>query len=192
MAHPDSVQYFQFNSKGKMYIYTPGAECTGEAKFMAPEDYLIFSNNTQWDQQSSPLLSEALVKEEKALASMCPADTSHDFKEPLHEDKLIELSHKNFAPETMKKVRWAVKMYHEWRVHHHGLGLESIPCDLDDRATITAGSLHHALCRFITEIKKVNSDEFPGKTLYDILVCIQFHLECYGFGFKILNDIPWH
>ena len=38
------------------------------------------------------------------------------------------------------------------------------------------------------EVKKVNGDKFLGKTLYDILVCIQFHLECYGFCFKLLND----
>ena len=192
MACPDSVQYFQFDSKGNMYIYAPGAGCTGDAKFVAPGDDLIFSNNTQWDQQSSPLLSEALVKEEMALGLTCPAEQSCPFQEPLREDQLIELSHKNFLPETMKKERWAVKMCHEWRVHRHGLGLESIPCDLDDRATITAGSLHHSLCRFITEIKKVNGDEFLGKTLYDILVCIQFHLECYGFCFKLLNDEAFH
>ena len=132
MAHPDSVQYFQFDSKGNMYIYAPGAGCTGDAKFVAPGDDLIFSNNTQWDQRSSPLLSEALVKEEMALGSTCPAEPSCTFKEPLHEDQLIELSHKNFSPETMKKVKWAVKMYRKWRVYHHGLGLESIPCDLDD------------------------------------------------------------
>ena len=89
MARPDSVQYFQFDSKGNMYIYAPGAEYTGEAKFMAPGDDLIFSNNMQWDQRSSPLLSEALVKEEMALASTCPAEMSHNFKEPLYEDQLI-------------------------------------------------------------------------------------------------------
>ena len=192
MARPDSVQYFQFDSKGNMCIYTPGAGCMDDAKFMAPGDDLIFSNSTQLNQRASPLLSEVLVKEEIALASTCSAvnqpEPSCDFKEPLCEDQLIELSHKNFLPETMKKVRWVVKMYCEWRVHRHGLGLESIPSYLDDRAMITAGSLHHALCRFIIEIKKVNGDKFPGKTLYDILVCIQFHLECYWFAFKILND----
>ena len=150
----------------------------------------------QWDQRSSPLLSETLVKEEMALPSTCPpanqSERSCGFKAPLHENQLMELSHKNFSPETMKKVRWAVKMYHEWRAHCHGLGLERIPCDLDDRATITAGSLHHALCRFIMEIKKVDGEEFPGKTLYDILVCIQFHLECFGFAFRILNDEAFH
>ena len=79
-------------------------------------------------------------------------------------------------------------MYHEWRAHCHCLGLERIPCDLDDRAMISATSLHHGLCRFITEVKKLNGEEFPGKTPYNILVCIQFHLECLGFAFKIIND----
>ena len=88
----------------------------------------------------------------------------------------------------MKKVRWAVKMYHDWRVHCHSVGLERISCNLDDRASISATSLRFALCRFITEVKKVDGTDFPGKTLYDILICIQFHLECLGFSLKVIND----
>ena len=53
---------------------------------------------------------------------------------------------------------------------------------------ITGKSLKFALCHFITEVKKVNGDDFPGKTLYDIIVCIQFHLECLEFQFKLIND----
>ena len=53
---------------------------------------------------------------------------------------------------------------------------------------ITAETLKFALCRFITEIKKVNGEDFPGKTLYLIVVCVQFHLECLGFAFKLIND----
>ena len=49
-------------------------------------------------------------------------------------------------------------------------------------------SLKFALCHFIMEIKKVNGEDFPGKTLYHIVVCIQFHLECMGFAFKLIND----
>ena len=48
-------------------------------------------------------------------------------------------------------------------------------------------SIAFALCRFITEVKKVDEPDFPGKTLYDI-VCVQFHLECFGFAFKLIND----
>ena len=83
-------------------------------------------------------------------------------------------------------------MYHEWKVYRYSLALERIPCDLDDRATITASLLQFALCRFIMEVKKVNGTDFPGKTLYDIIICIQFHLECLGFCFKLINDETFH
>ena len=79
-------------------------------------------------------------------------------------------------------------MYKEWRAHHHSLGLEFIPCDLEDKATITASSLKFSLCRFIMEVKKIDGTDFPGKTLYDIVICVQFHLECLGLSFKLIND----
>ena len=68
------------------------------------------------------------------------------------------------------------------------MGLEYIYCDLDDKATITKESLMFALCRFITEVKKIDGSDFPGKTLYNIVVCVQFHLETMGFGWKIINE----
>ena len=33
------------------------------------------------------------------------------FKEPENESKISDLSHKNFAHESKKKIRWAVNMY---------------------------------------------------------------------------------
>ena len=70
------------------------------------------------------------------------------------------------------------------------MGLEFISCDIEDQSTIIAASLSFALCRFITEVKKVDGSNFPGKTLYDILVCVQFHLECLGFAFRLISDTP--
>ena len=37
MACPESMQFFQFDSKGNMFVYAPGAGCTGEAKLVALE-----------------------------------------------------------------------------------------------------------------------------------------------------------
>ena len=34
----------------------------------------------------------------------------------------------------------------------------------------------------------MNGDDFPAKTLYDLVICTQFHLETLGFTWKILND----
>ena len=51
MAHPESTQFFQFDSKGNTYVYVPGAGCSGDAKLVAPGDELIFSNAMQWEER---------------------------------------------------------------------------------------------------------------------------------------------
>ena len=198
LACPKTMQFFQFDSKGNMYVYAPGAGCSGDAKLVTPGKEFLFSNNTQWEER--PILSQVLdVSEESPILSQvldvseppatCPVgDCARPFNEPLSKEVLSELSHKNFAPETLKKVRWVCKMYREWRAHRHGMGLEFISCDLEDRSTISASSLSFALCRFITEVKKIHGSNFPGKTLYEILVCVQFHLECLGFAFHLISD----
>ena len=150
LANTDSIQYFQFDCHGNMYIYAPSAGCTGQAKFVAPGDDLIFSNSTQWEAHDSQLLSDVVAKEQKGLASTCPAgEPSRPFHTPLPEHDLKELSYKNFSLETLKKVQWVTKMYREWRLYHQYDGQESIVCDLDDKATITAMSLCFALCCFL-------------------------------------------
>ena len=42
--------------------------------------------------------------------------------------------------------------------------------------------------RFIREIHKVNGDQFPAKTLYEICMCVQFHLESVGYMWRLLAD----
>ena len=37
-------------------------------------------------------------------------------------------------------------------------------------------------------MKKLDGTEFPGKTLYDIVICVQFYLETLGFSWKLLNN----
>ena len=49
MACPESTQFFQFDNQGNMYVYAPGAGCSGDAKLEAPGDELIFSNTSQWE-----------------------------------------------------------------------------------------------------------------------------------------------
>ena len=123
--------------------------------------------------------TESTVKTEfdnTALSHTCPAggvaSTAHTFKAPLLDDELAKLSHKNFSPNTIKQICWVRRMYQDWRAHRHSCGLEFIVCDLEEKATITAESLKFALCHFITQVKKVNGEDFPGKTLYHIIVYI--------------------
>ena len=78
-------------------------------------------------------------------------------------------------------------MYREWREHSISQN-ETFMCDLDDKETITLDSLSVAIPHFISEVKKVNGQPYPSKTLYDIVICVQFQLELFGFTFKLLND----
>ncbi len=42
--------------------------------------------------------------------------------------------------------------------------------------------------RFIAEVKKLNGQEYPPKTLYEIIVCVQMHLESQGIFWKLIDD----
>ena len=66
--------------------------------------------------------------------------------------------------------------------------MDVIQCDLDQVDTITEENLNFTPCRFITEVKKVDGADFPPRTLYDIIVCVQFKLEKLGFHWKLLDD----
>ena len=88
----------------------------------------------------------------------------------------------------MKKVNWVKKMYKDWRIYRHSLGLEYISCDLENVTSITKESLIFALTRFITEVKKVDGSDFPARTLYDIIICVQFHLESLGYTWKLISE----
>ena len=110
------------------------------------------------------------------------------YKAPLDNDTLVSFTRKQFSDETMKKVRWVVKMYNEWREYRHNQGLQYIPCDLNDLSTVSEESLVFGLTRFITEVKKVNGSDFPARTLYDIVICLQFYLETVGYSWKLLSQ----
>ena len=102
---------------------------------------------------------------------------------------LENLSQKNFSDETLKKVSWVKNMFQHWREFRNSCDdLQNVECDLDDIESISQESLKFALCRFLTEVKKLDGSDFPAKTLYDILICIQFHIETLGLAYKFLSD----
>ena len=173
-------------------MLAPGAGCTSVAKLVQPGDELIFSGGSEKSQFDVAEDSHSsMIKFEVVQISEVkhePLVTQCVFNAPLPSDKLEDLSHKNFYEETLKKVKWVTKMYHEWHSYMHNNGYETIECDLDDKKTINYESLTFALSRFLTKVKKVDGSDFPGKTLYDILICVQFHLETLGFCFKLLTD----
>ena len=81
-------------------------------------------------------------------------------------------------------------MYSDWRTMRNAqFGQdEFITCDLEDMSTIDIKSLEFGMRRFITEVRKIDGDEFPAKTLYQIVLCVQFHCETKGLTWRFLED----
>ena len=181
----EDVQYFQFDAIGNMFVYCPGSGFSGVSKLVRPgEDLNVIWSDSEENEQDHTESQASLSETGLAVGS-----TQRSYYSPLPSHKMEELSHKKFSPETMKKINWVVKMYREWRIYRNSQDLEDkIDCDLDEMATVSEESLIFAVSRFITEVKKLDGSDFPGKTLYDIVICIQFHLETKGYAWRLLSN----
>ena len=89
------------------------------------------------------------------------------------------------------KMWWAVRAYQQWRnnkiTDEHSFDIDVFDANLDDLSKVTKKNLEHALCIFLAEVKKVNGDEYPGKTLYQLVVAIQHYLNEHEFECKLID-----
>ncbi len=113
------------------------------------------------------------------------------FREPLSLAEMENLSHRTFAANTEKKILWAVQLYRNWWYQR----CAKVDCDsrikwasIDNLGQVSRSNLAFALCAFISEVKKLDGSEFPGSSLYQIIICIQFHIEKNGMKVKLLDD----
>ena len=97
-----------------------------------------------------------------------------------------------FAIPTESKCRWAVRLFTYWQNFRNQqaetrpeLDISPIRVGLLD---MTKDELCFSLSRFICEIRKKNTKDYPAESLYDIIICIQLHLEMHGREFKLLDD----
>ena len=99
------------------------------------------------------------------------------------------MGQKKFAGESYKKMCWVVNMFHQWRIARNtNPDVVPIHIDLDNPETINKRMLSYSLCCFITEIKKLNGDDYPPKIIYKMLICVQMHLKMQGLFQKLLDD----
>ena len=135
MHASETVQYFQFDSEGNMFIFSAGSGINGVPKMVKPGDEMIFNDNVDdldiSNMQKSGFCSMESVKSDTvsqlsliSCSTKC-IPTKRGFHQPLKDKELEDLSHKNFAPDTMKKVKWAVDMFRNWRNYCHSNGLIS-------------------------------------------------------------------
>ena len=110
-------------------------------------------------------------------------------------DKMKKLKEETITYRTLAKVRWEVKAYSDWRKNVLG-SAETFDSRIYDsdlaRVDIhEKDSFEFSMCKFIAEVKKVNGDEYPGKTLYHIVVSIQKHLVRDGKKWKLIKSVEF-
>ncbi len=80
-------------------------------------------------------------------------------------------------------------MFHQWQIDRNKRpDLIQIWADLDDLSILEKSTLSYTLCCLITEIKKISGEDFPPKTLYEMIICVQMYLETHTIFWKLLDD----
>ncbi len=117
----------------------------------------------------------------------------HPFKQPHTDEEMYALGMKKFAGQTSKKICWVLHMYHTWRNQCNcNPDLHHIYADLDQPGSLRKPLLAFGVSRFVTEVTKVNGQDFPPKTLYEMVMCIQMYLKSVGIFWKLLDDSDEH
>jgi hypothetical protein len=98
---------------------------------------------------------------------------------------------KHFATATDGKVQWGVNRYDAW----HRWRLMQRPVDERIQRThfknnwgeVSSSDVCYSLIRFVSEITKKDGSDYPGRTLYELVIMIQFKLEGKGLYWKLLD-----
>ena len=142
---------------------------------------LLFSLNSR-----KKLAIKRLIATTKSVSNLSRFKSVSD-------SKLNELKIKWMKKRTYNKVQWAVRTFKEW--HNVKLGSPVtfdplvLEVDIDVMGSLTKENFCHALCKFIPEVtKKKDASDYPGKTLYEMVVALQKHINQKGIPWKLLDD----
>ena len=87
----------------------------------------------------------------------------------------LEEKIKDSVPDgTRKQVRWALNILKEWQ--NETLNGESRLHMYGDIETSPASTINNELKHFICEVRKKNGSRYPPKTLYDLIVMLNYYL----------------
>ena len=92
----------------------------------------------------------------------------------------------SYSTATDSKISWAVRLFEKWRDARNAAEVETPICpaieDMDSE------QLNYSLSRFINESRKQNGEEYPSKSLREMVIGIQLHLEKKGKILRLLMD----
>ncbi len=111
------------------------------------------------------------------------------FKPATTETEMLQLSGKQFAQNTDRKINWAVDLFVVWRKNRMldpDCPSEILWMSLDN-PDLNKSHLCYSLCAFVNEIRRKDGADFPGRTLYDLVLCMQFYLEKKGTFWHLIE-----
>lgn len=97
----------------------------------------------------------------------------------------------NSVPDgTRKKVRWAMNLLKDWQ--NETINDETRLHMYQEIETAAASNINNELKHFILEVRKKDRTRYPPKTLYDIIVMINYYLmKDVGREMNIMKDIEF-
>ena len=109
------------------------------------------------------------------------------------DSKLNELKTRWLKKRTFNKMQWGVRAFSTWRSSKLAspISYDVIidEANLDKLSELTKELLIYALCRFIPEVTKCrDGSDYPGKTLYEMVVSIQKYLNQNNLPWKLIDD----
>ena len=97
---------------------------------------------------------------------------------------------KQFAKNSDKSIKWALRAYNQWRCQAlKGIEVDHrVVCsDLENPAMLVKSSLCYVLCRFVTEVNKLEGKDYPPNSIKNMLYCIQMYLKTKRLVWKLLD-----
>ena len=108
------------------------------------------------------------------------------------DEHLKELKQNTMKKRSFAKMMWGMNAYRDW--HQERLkddcnfDVHIWEADLDRPETLDLEQFKFALCKFLAEVTKVkDGSEYPGRTLYHMVVAIQKYLNEKGLDWKLID-----
>jgi hypothetical protein len=120
-------------------------------------------------------------------------DVSTRFGTPVSDADLTSFMDKDIPETTRKTVMWAVNLFEVWRKQRNGRLLkQSVASCVDlissDLVHLPDKQLQTALARFIVEVRKVDGSPYPPKTVRQLILLLQMHLNNHHRPVHLLSD----
>ncbi len=158
----------------------------------------VLATSSQRPARDDPVATSTQLTSHDAAPSLEPQNLqlqgggdAERFHPETDSETLDFMSKKRFSANTDRKVTWAANLYCDWRnkrLANPLCDLRIKGADIDCLSKLDKTNLSFALSNFVNEIKRHDGQDFPATTLYQITVCLQFHVAGTGLEWKLIDN----